>query len=179
MLESPPEPRKVVVKVFDKLTCIVSSDGNDKKGGGGCNGSKKHRIYQEGDEYIELRLNPGDAYEMDGPMQESYSHCVPKDRQHHPRDSNKKAKSVNNNEDDKVSEYMAKIDSSNKAIAKRRICVILRTGQQKYFEKDTGESCADLSPRKGVTYHIGEIATLKEGYMYKRKELRDKGAFQV
>ena len=162
------------MKVFDKLTCIVSGDDNDKGGGGGSNGSKKDRIYQEGDEYIELQLKPGDAYEMDGPMQESYSHCVPKDRQHHPRDGNKKEKSVNN-DDDKVSEN----DSNSKAIAKRRICVVLRTGQQKYFLKDSGIGCTDLSPRKGVTYHIGDIATLKEGYMYKRKELQDKGAFQV
>jgi hypothetical protein len=178
-LESPPEPRKVVVKVFDKLTCsIVSSDGNDRGGGGGSNGLKKDRTYQEGDEYIELQLKPGDAYEMDGPMQKSYSHCVPKDRQHHPRDGNKKEKSVNNN-DDKVSENMVKNDSNSKATAKRRICVVLRTGQQKNFEKDTGTGILDLSPRKGVTYYIGDIATLKEGYMYKRKQLQDKGAFQV
>jgi hypothetical protein len=177
-LESPPEPRKVVVKVFDKLTCIVSSDGDDKGGGGGSNGSKKYRTYQEGDEYIELQLKPGDAYEMDGPMQESYSHCVPKDHQHPPRDGNKKEKSINN-DDDKVSENMVKNDSNGKAIAKRRICVVLRTGQQKHFLKDSGENCTDLSPRKGVTYHVGDIATLKEGHMYKRKELQDKGAFQV
>lgn len=174
-MESPLNPRKVVVKVFDKLTCIGS---DSKGGGGGSNGSKKHLVYQEGDEYIELQLKPGDAYEMDGPMQESYSHCVPKDRQHHPRDGNQKEKIVNN-DDDIIGENVAKNDSNNDTITKRRICVVLRTGQQKYFEKDTGEACTDLSPRKGVTYHIGDIANLKEGSMYKRKELHDIGAFQV
>ena len=44
-------PQKVIVKVFDKLT------GGKRE---------KDRIHQDGDEFIELRLRPGDAYEMDG-----------------------------------------------------------------------------------------------------------------
>ena len=42
---------KVVVKVFDKLT------GGKRE---------RDRVHQEGDEFIELLLRPGDAYEMDG-----------------------------------------------------------------------------------------------------------------
>ena len=42
---------KVVVKVFDKLT------GGKRE---------KDRIHQDGDEFIELFLQPGDAYEMNG-----------------------------------------------------------------------------------------------------------------
>lgn len=40
-----------MVKVFDKLT-----------------GGKRHKdgVHQEGDEFIELQLRPGDAYEMNG-----------------------------------------------------------------------------------------------------------------
>ena len=54
---------KVVVKVFDKLT------GGRRE---------KDRIHQDGDEYIELRLRPGDAYEMDG-VREYFIHsrCLP------------------------------------------------------------------------------------------------------
>ncbi len=44
-------PQKVVVKVFDKLT------GGRRE---------RDRVHQDGDEFIELRLRPGDAYEMDG-----------------------------------------------------------------------------------------------------------------
>mmetsp|Transcript_10962 Transcript_10962/g.27763 ORF Transcript_10962/g.27763 Transcript_10962/m.27763 type:complete len:123 (+) Transcript_10962:166-534(+) len=51
LLDSPPAPRKVVVKVFDKLT------GGRRE---------RDRVHQDGDEFIELRLRPGDAYEMDG-----------------------------------------------------------------------------------------------------------------
>ena len=40
-----------MVKVFDKLT------GGKRE---------RDRVHQEGDEFIELRLRPGDAYEMDG-----------------------------------------------------------------------------------------------------------------
>ena len=45
------DPPKVLIKVFDKLT------GGKRK---------KDRVYQDGDEMVELQLRPGDAYEMDG-----------------------------------------------------------------------------------------------------------------
>ena len=32
---------------------------------------------RDGDKQIELFMQPGDAYEMDGKMRESYSHSVP------------------------------------------------------------------------------------------------------
>ncbi len=86
-------------------------------------------------------------------MQESYSHCVPKDN--------------------------ASTDKRNKNKRSRRICVVLRTGDEKYFEKDTGEACIDLSPRKAVKYHYGHVPGLKEGNMYTRRELKKMNAFQV
>jgi hypothetical protein len=91
-------------------------------------------------------------------MQESYSHCVPKDH---------------DNMDDET------IDKNVKNEKSRRICVVLRTGQQKYFEKDTGEACIDLSPRMPITYFYGHIPGLKEGNMYTRRELKKMNAFQV
>lgn len=50
---------KVVVKVFDKLT------GGKRE---------RDRVHQEGDEFIELRLRPGDAYEMDGVREPHYQY---------------------------------------------------------------------------------------------------------
>ena len=91
-------------------------------------------------------------------MQECYSHCVPKDH------DNSDAKCV---------------DKSNKSENFRRVCVVFRTGQQKYFERDTGEACSDLSPRKPIIYRYGHIASLKEGSTYTRRELQRMGAFQV
>ena len=91
-------------------------------------------------------------------MQESYSHCVPKDS----------AKADDENVDESVKEEKS-----------RRICVVLRTGDQKYFEKDTGEACIDISPRKPVTYMYGHIAGLIEGNMYTRRQLKRINAFQV
>ena len=91
-------------------------------------------------------------------MQESYSHCVPKD---------------NENVDDET------IDKSLKNEKSRRICVVLRTGDQKYFEKDTGEACIDLAPRKPITYLYGQIDGLKRGNMYTRRGLKTMNAFQV
>ena len=91
-------------------------------------------------------------------MQESYSHCVPKDHT-------------------KVDEE--NIDKNVKDEKSRRICVVLRTGIQKYFQKDTGESCIDISPRMPLTYKHGHIAGLMEGNMYTRRQLKRMNAFQV
>lgn len=91
-------------------------------------------------------------------MQESYSHCVPKDH------------------DNRCDETIDKNDKNEKS---RRICVVLRTGQQKYFEKDTGEACIDFSPRMPLMYVYGDIAGLKVGNMYTRRELKKMNAFQV
>ena len=140
ILDSPPTPRKVIIKVFNKLT-----GGN----------RERDRVHQEGDEFIELSLRPGDAYEMDGIMQKSYSHCVPKD---------------NGNEN---------IKTTGKRVKNRRICVVLRTGDQKHFDKDTGEPCVDLSPRPPMKYTYGHIEGLQEGKLYTRRELKKMNAFQV
>eukprot|EP00536_Pseudo-nitzschia_multiseries_P018381 jgi/Psemu1/328817/estExt_fgenesh1_pg.C_24610001 len=127
---------QVIINVFDRLT------------GGKAN---KNRVYQNGDEMIELRLRPGDAYEMDGIMQQFYCHRVPKDHDY----KNPTPEQI------------------------RRICVVLRTGQQKYFERDTGEACADLSPSKRIVYRSGCIPGLKEGFSYSRRELRKMNAHQL
>ena len=85
-------------------------------------------------------------------MQESYSHCVPKD--------------IDN-------------DKNIQSHRSRRICVVFRTGEQKHFAKDTGEACIDLSPRLPITYIIGPIPGLEEGSFYTRRALKKMSAFQV
>lgn len=92
-------------------------------------------------------------------MQEFYSHCVPKDQHDYEGDD--------------------RIDKNSKNEQIRRICVVLRTGQQKHFERDTGESCIDLSPRKPISYHHGNIVELEEGCSYTRRELGRMNAHQV
>ena len=91
-------------------------------------------------------------------MQESYSHCVPKE--------------VDTFDDPNR-------DENNKTEKSRRMCVVLRTGDQIYFEKDTGEACTDLSPRLPLMYRFGHIQGLEEGKFYTRRELRKMNAFQV
>ena len=64
--QSPHSPGpKVVVKVFDKLT------GGKRE---------RDRVYQDGDEHIELQLRPGDAYEMNGVRYETASFVLPRIR---------------------------------------------------------------------------------------------------
>ena len=91
-------------------------------------------------------------------MQEFYSHCVPKD---------------NLSKDDECKDHK----SEHSRI--RRMCVVLRTGQQKEFERDTGEACTDLAPRKAISYYHGPIANLKVGSSYTRRELQKMNAHQV
>ena len=93
-------------------------------------------------------------------MQECYSHCVPKDTS-------------------TLADRNSVVDNSANNENIRRICVVFRTGDQKYFDKDTGEACRDLSPRKPIVYRVGQVASLKEGSLYSRRELREVGAFQV
>jgi hypothetical protein len=83
---------------------------------------------------------------------------------------------VPKDQDNICDETIAKNDKNEKS---RRICVVLRTGQQKYFKKDTGESCIDLSPRMPLMYVYGDIAGLNVGNMYTRRELKKMNAFQV
>lgn len=134
-----------MVKVFDKLT-----------------GGKRHKdgVHQEGDEFIELQLRPGDAYEMNGQMQESYSHCVPK-----------VCRDNSNNQ--------GVTDANAESECYRRISVVLRTGQQTSFKRDSGEACVDLSPRGRITYQFGHITELEEGCLYTRRELKKMKAFQL
>jgi alkylated DNA repair dioxygenase AlkB len=109
--------RRVRIHVFQKLT--------NRSG------------FQEGDEIIELFLGAGDAYEMDGVMQQSYSHCVPK---------MKRLQANANTSENKV--------DINPLV--QRICVVFRRGVEKYFARDTG-TAARLQPKQPFEYTLGHI----------------------
>ena len=117
-------------------------------------------MYQEGDEIIELHLRPGDAYEMDGEMQRSYSHSVP---------PAKKVLAL-----DQIGNEILAMPQS-----KPRICVMFRTGKEMVFKKDSGRPCSDLSPRPLLRYFFGRNDGLDEGEMYTRDHLKKIGAFQT
>jgi 2OG-Fe(II) oxygenase superfamily len=88
---------------------------------------------KHGDEIVEIILKTGDCYEMNGEMQKSYSHAVPKVTLKH---------------------STAEVDRKKL----RRICVVLRNGIEKHLEKDNGHLVQDfLTPSKPVKYTFGSI----------------------
>jgi len=104
----------------------------------------------DGQEQLELFLSAGDAYSMDGEMQEYYKHGVPSDKKSEVGESN--------NDDD-----------SSKI---QRIAIVFRRGRQETLTKDSGEAFASLQPRVFVPYMFGNCITgLQEGVTYSRVEL--------
>jgi alkylated DNA repair dioxygenase AlkB len=147
---------------------VIYRDGRDKMGnhadddqgeklicallvaGGGAKAPRKVKIQtfthlepMEGDEQIELFLGPRDAYVMDGRMQESYSHCVPEDP-------------TQENHQDHV----------------ERIAIVFRTGDVRFFLKDSGRVCTDLTPRVKKKYNFGH-GKMQEGTIYTRRQIYD------
>jgi alkylated DNA repair dioxygenase AlkB len=196
IVETPPTPRVVRVNVFRKLTeCTIGTVTGD------CNHTRRRmHIRQDGDEIIELHLHRGDAYEMDGTMQLSYSHGVPRPRVS-PRETssltsrssfcsttqNANVKSDHDpvRGDDDVNDSIltnatiCKSRSNIKNNQFQRVCVVLRTGIQRYIVQDSGRACTDLHPKKPLLYTIGKNPQVQEGTEWTRRELRDMGAFQV
>jgi len=120
-----------------------------------------------------------DAYEMNGKMQESYSHCIPKKTDSGTNPNDDKTQKAQGSDTGMNATTNNEEHNTSRTSTKRRICVVLRTGQQRYFKKDTGIACNDLSPRKPIVYKIGDIPNLNEGSLYTRRRLQDLGAFQV
>ena len=113
---------------------------------------------EKGDEYIELFLGKGDAYEMNGEMQNYYSHSVP---------PNKNRTSVSHGDNNTTSE--ASLDQS-------RIVIVFRVGDCVMFKDDNGTPYKDLRPQKKPPLQFGNMQTLIEGYVYSRHELISMGA---
>jgi alkylated DNA repair dioxygenase AlkB len=107
---------------------------------------------RDGDEKIDLFLEPGDAYEMNGLMQFFYSHSVPQPP-------------------------VCLYDTINNDDESRRLSVVFRTGDQVIIDKDSGRERLDLSPRPIQTYTFGSaIRGLEEGGVYERMHLYHLGA---
>lgn len=184
LVETPPTPRVVRVNVFRKLT--QSSIHRDS------NGRRLH-IRQDGDEIIELYLERGDAYEMDGIMQHSYSHGVPRspvsaNKHNHVKVETPPTNSTGSTKQDNTGDCTVHPADGNDSPATivnnydnkfQRICVVLRTGIQKYIDKDSGQPCTDLRPKKPVSYFIGTNHQVEEGTFWTRRQLKDIGVFQV
>lgn len=111
-------PRKVRINVF----------GRDTKANG----------HREGDEVIEMFLRTGDAYEMDGKMQQFYSHCIPKTTSF-PQDMGK-----------------GWFNKGYGMPSRNRICVVLRRGKKKKFSRDSGIA-ATLEPKRPFEYTFGNL----------------------
>jgi hypothetical protein len=101
------------------------------------NGKAPH---QEGDEIIELFLKTGDCYEMDDIMQQSYSHCIPK---------------VTVKSEFGCHEEVMSPEEQRRRF--ERISVVLRKGQERFFERDNGHLVENLMPSQPVTYTFGQI----------------------
>jgi alkylated DNA repair dioxygenase AlkB len=97
-------------------------------------------------EEIELFLDAGDAYSMNGEMQKNYLHSVPQ---------NQKCKSTD-----------------SKDTSQQRIVVVFRRGKQVMQKKDSGKSVHHLFARKFQPYIFGRLKNLFEGNLYSRTELR-------
>lgn len=121
---SPKEPRRVLIQPVGK-------------------GGK----VEVGDEKIELFLQPGDVFAMDGKMQDHYLHSVPK------RDK--------------------KTDETDGEVY--RLSVIFRSGTKVYVTKDSGKPCANLCPKVRTKQVFGNmIEGLVEGQTYRRREMFEK-----
>ncbi|KAL3901976.1 MAG: hypothetical protein SGARI_005987 [Bacillariaceae sp.] len=96
---------------------------------------------QEGDEIIEVFLQSGDCYEMDGVMQKSYSHCIPKVT----------IKSEMGSPEEEAT------TPEERRRRFQRLSIILRKGQEQYFNKDNGRLVNDLSPKPPIKYTFGHM----------------------
>lgn len=143
--------------------CIVYRDGNDQINYHADNdqgeqliltvlvsspigGTRKIRIRNKNLlEEFELFLDAGDAYSMDGNMQESYLHSVPRD-----------LKCTGNDATD---------------TKQQRIVIVFRRGNQVIKTNDSGTPVPHLFPRILQPYRFGRLEGLKEGSLYSRTEL--------
>lgn len=103
---------------------------------------------KNGLEEFELFLGAGDAYSMDGTMQQKYVHAVPRN---------------------------GKCSGSNAAGTKsqQRIVIVFRRGNQVIRTKDSGRSVPNLFPPVILPYQYGELNGLSEGSLYSRTGLRN------
>ena len=128
-----------------RRVCIRPKSGNSTTAPG------NHQV--GGDEQFELFLDAGDAYLMDGEMQQHYVHSVPSDK-----------KSVDDGSSD-----------GEKGISQqKRIAIVFRRGLQLEQANDSGKPSASLQPRVQIPYIFGGMkSTIQEGSTYSRIEINN------
>ena len=119
--------------------------GQDNNNNRSSSSSSKHSP-RDGDEEIELLLGAGDAYTMDGKVQRSYLHGVPKEKSF--------------------------VGDGNAL----RFAMVCRLGTFTKYTKDSGQSVTDLLPRAIIRQKFGQIEHLNEEDTYTRSELLANGA---
>jgi hypothetical protein len=106
---------------------------------------------------------------LPGKVQEMYYHGVPEDRTLiAPPDSGQSMDTeIDNINDDPYNLY-------------RRLVIVFRCGEMKYYEKDSGAPIKQHKPRLLIhndeNYTFGLLSNLEEGTVYRRQELYDMGA---
>lgn len=104
--------------------------------------------FQHNDDRYRLFLETGDVLMMDGEMQLHYGHSVPKS---------------------KSKQLMTEK-------RRRRLAIVFRDGKRMDFERDSGESVEDFTPRSKLKRRFGEIGGLEYGSVHRRTELGLMGA---
>jgi len=134
------------------LTALVSSPAGTTRRISIHQKNDKSRGNHVGDEQFELFLDAGDAYSMDGEMQQHYVHSVPCD---------------------KNSVHGGNVEQDGQQQQQKRIAVVFRRGLQLEQKADSGKPSASLQPRVLVPYIFGRMKSIKEGSTYSRIEIND------
>ena len=139
LFNHPAKHRRVLFKCKPR-----SKDGGKDNNNRRRSSSKPNPL--DGDEEIELLLGAGDAYSMDGRVQCSYVHGVPKEEI-----------------------FVGDGDAL-------RFAMVCRLGTFTKYTKDSGQKIDNLQPRAIIPQTFGQIKGLEEGKLYARSKLQAIGA---
>ena len=144
---------------------------------------------QEVDFKLELWLQPGDVYLMNGEMQQHYVHSVPTQKdlvpeQQQQQQQQQQAGQVSNpNTEEEIVTTTTATTTTTTPASVPRMVLVFRRGILKRFARDTGEVVTGdplVYPPKPV-YQFGHLPGLQVGGIYKRTVLMQQGyhlAFQ-
>ena len=110
---------------------------------------------------IELWLEPGDVYQMDGEMQQHYVHAVPRVDNHHD-----------------LAASNSRIQHQRTSSEPPRMVVVMRRGNFKRYQRDTGVPVHGdpLYMEPKLVYQHGPLPGIHVGHVYRRTELMRLGA---
>jgi len=120
---SPDEPRRVAIKT-----------------------DTQQSLTQHNDIKINLYLDTGDAYVMDGEMQKNYLHALPKDKQ--------------------------VVTTTGTKEKKCRVALVFRHGDMRAVPEDNGNPATHLNPKPpSHPVRFGHINNVHEGFLYKKNSV--------